>query len=85
VFHQYTIRVSGGRRDALVEGLQERGIGCGVYYPVPVHRQRIYDGVACACPEAERASEEVLSLPVHPALSQLDLEQIVGAVNELCA
>jgi dTDP-4-amino-4,6-dideoxygalactose transaminase len=84
VFHQYTIRVPGGRRDEVLEGLRERGVGCGVYYPVPVHQQRIYEGTDCLCPEAERASEEVLSLPVHPGLTQADLEHIVEAVNELC-
>jgi len=84
VFHQYTVRVPGGRRDDVVTGLRERGVGCGVYYPVPVHRQRIYADVTCSCPEAERASEEVLSLPVHPGVKRADLGQIVKAVNELC-
>jgi dTDP-4-amino-4,6-dideoxygalactose transaminase len=86
VFHQYTIRVAGGRRDAVLEGLKERGIGTGVYYPVPVHKQRVYleRGYEERLPEAERAAEEVLSLPVHPGLSGADLETIVTAVNELC-
>ncbi len=83
VFHQYTIRASNGRRDGMIEGLRERGVGCGVYYPVPVHKQRIFADVTCSCPEAERASEEVVSLPVHPGLSQADRETIVKAVNEL--
>ncbi|MBN1582040.1 MAG: DegT/DnrJ/EryC1/StrS family aminotransferase [Anaerolineae bacterium] len=84
VFHQYTIRVPGGRRDEVLEGLRERGVGCGVYYPVPVHKQRIYEGTDCLCPKAEQASEEVLSLPIHPGLAQGDLEHIVEAVNVLC-
>ena len=84
VFHQYTVRVPGGRRDEAIEALRGRGVGCGVYYPVPVHQQRIYEGVVCSCPEAERASGEVLSLPVHPGLSEADREQIVRAVNEVC-
>lgn len=84
VFHQYTIRVPDARRDAVMEGLREREIGCGVYYPVPVHKQRIYEETRCSCPEAEKASEQVLSLPVHPGLNQADLEHIVKAVNELC-
>jgi len=85
VFHQYTIRVAGGRRDAVLEGLREKGIGAGVYYPVPVHKQRVYveQGYETTLPEAERAAEEVLSLPVHPALSKADLETIVAAVNNL--
>jgi len=86
VFHQYTIRVSDGRRDAVLDGLRERGIGAEVYYPLPVHWQKFYKdmGYDVSLPEAEQACQEVLSLPVHPGLSQEDLKTIVGAVNELC-
>lgn len=86
VFHQYTVRVLDGRRDAVLDGLRERGIGTGVYYPVPVHQQRFYRdmGYDLTLPEAERAAREVLSLPIHPGLSAADLETIVEAVNELC-
>lgn len=84
VFHQYTIRVPGGKRDVLRAFLQERGIGSEVYYPVPIHQQRLYRdlGYNGHFPEAERAAREVLSLPVHPALSPSDLEAIAAAVNE---
>ena len=85
VFHQYTVRVPGGRRDALRAFLQENGVGSEVYYPVPVHKQTFYTeelGYDVTLPEAERAAAEVLSLPVHPALTQSDLEQIVARVNE---
>jgi perosamine synthetase len=84
VFHQYTIRVPDGRRDALQEHLQAHGIGSGVYYPVPIHKQTYYTrdlGYDVAFPEAERAAEEVLSLPVHPALSAEDLKIIVTTIN----
>lgn len=83
VFHQYTIRVPDGRRELVREELAQRGIGTGVYYPVPVHKQRVYleHGYDETFPEAEQAAAEVLSLPVHPALSQEDLETIVEAVN----
>lgn len=84
VFHQYTLRVPGGRRDALTEHLKANGIGYGIYYPVAVHRQTFYRetlGYNVHLPEAERAAAEVLSLPVHPALSPEDLEAIVQAVN----
>ncbi|MCB0170105.1 MAG: DegT/DnrJ/EryC1/StrS family aminotransferase [Anaerolineae bacterium] len=86
VFHQYTIRVPDGRRDEVLAGLQAQGIGCGVYYPVPVHQQRVYTelGYEVSLPEAERAALEVISLPVHPALSSAELETIVAAVNGLC-
>jgi dTDP-4-amino-4,6-dideoxygalactose transaminase len=84
VFHQYTIRVPDGQRDALREVLSDQDIGTGVYYPVPVHQQDYYVnalGYDVTLPEAEQASAEVLSLPVHPALSDEDLEAIVAAVN----
>ncbi|MEA3309539.1 MAG: DegT/DnrJ/EryC1/StrS family aminotransferase [Chloroflexota bacterium] len=84
VFHQYTIRVRGDQRDALVTHLRENGVGCGIYYPVPIHQQTFYVkdlGYDQTLPVAEQATREVLSLPVHPALSQEDLEIIVAAVN----
>jgi len=85
VFHQYTIRVPGGKRDGLMAHLQEKGVGSGVYYPVPIHQQTYYMnelGYKQSLPEAERAANEVLSLPVHPDLSLADLETIVRVVNE---
>ena len=86
VYHQYTLRLPDGKRDALRTHLQENGVGSEVYYPVPVHQQSFYMaelGYHLSLPEAERASAEVLSLPVHPALSQADLETIVARVNEI--
>jgi perosamine synthetase len=85
VFHQYTIRIVDGRRDALLEHLKECGVGTGVYYPIPIHQQTFYTqelGYSLHLPESECAAAEVLSLPVHPALSQDDLGAIVTAVNE---
>lgn len=84
VFHQYTIRVPNGKRDALRAYLKERGIGSEVYYPLPIHQQYLYKelGYNEHLPEVERAAQEVLSLPVHPALTPSDLEAIVEAVNE---
>jgi perosamine synthetase len=84
VFHQYTVRVPGSRRDALRTYLQENGVGSEVYYPVSVHKQSFYMGelgYQGSFPEAERAANEVLSLPVHPALSQGDLDTIITTVN----
>jgi dTDP-4-amino-4,6-dideoxygalactose transaminase len=84
VYHQYTVRVPGGRRDALRQYLQENGVGSEVYYPVPVHKQSFYMselGYDVSLPNSEQAALEVLALPVHPALSQADLETIVAKVN----
>lgn len=83
VYHQYTVRVPGNKRDALRTYLQERGVGSEVYYPVPVHKQVFYEemGYNLNLPEAERAASEVLSLPIHPSLTRSDLETIVDEVN----
>ncbi|HEY7270699.1 MAG TPA: DegT/DnrJ/EryC1/StrS family aminotransferase [Dehalococcoidia bacterium] len=87
VWHQYTVRVPSGR-DELAEWLKARGIQTSVYYPTPVPDQPLYRGKGydgASCPSARRLAREVLSLPVHPALSQDDLERIVAAVNEWTA
>ena len=83
VFHQYTIRTP--RRDWVVEQLTRRGIGTGIYYPIPIHQQAVYQGLGAeiVLPQAERASREVLSLPVHPSLTPADLAEIAQSVNEL--
>lgn len=84
VFHQYTIRVKGDRDEA-VKMLTEAGIGTGVFYPLPIHKQKVYVelGYTDHLPVAEQAAREVISLPVHPALSQADLDKIVREVNQL--
>lgn len=86
-WHQYTVRIVGLDRDSAVKQLTAAGVGSGVFYPVPAHRQahiieRGLDRGVCV-PEAERAAREVLSLPVHPALTAADLEGVVHAVNGL--
>ena len=87
VFHQYTIRVDRGRdRDAAVKQLNDAGVGSGIFYPVPAYRQAPlielgYGNVSL--PVTERLVKEVISLPVHPLLSQADLETIVSEVNKL--
>jgi len=80
VFHQYTVRVTGGKRDRFVEELRSRGIGAQVYYPRPVHEQPAYK-VPITLPETSLACSEVVSIPVHPNLSKRDLKQIVATVN----
>ncbi len=85
VWHQYTVRLPGKNRDAAVKQLTDNGVGTGVFYPVPAHRQDYLQEVAAgvSLPITERLSEEVFSLPVHPQLSQADLEKIVFEVNRL--
>jgi dTDP-4-amino-4,6-dideoxygalactose transaminase len=80
VYHQYTIRVVDQDRDAFAAELASRGVGTGVYYPIPNHRLPSF-ALTLDLPETERAAREALSLPVHPALSAGDLETIADAVN----
>ncbi|WP_256687764.1 DegT/DnrJ/EryC1/StrS family aminotransferase [Halococcus qingdaonensis] len=78
VYHQYTVRSE--HRDALEAALDAADIGSGIYYPIPIHEQPAYSDVERSLPVAERASREVLSLPVHPNLSPSDLTDIVNAI-----
>jgi dTDP-4-amino-4,6-dideoxygalactose transaminase len=80
VFHQYTIRVVDQDRDKFAEELTKRGIGNGVYYPTPIHRLPSFNSSEFL-PKTELAASQALSLPVHPSLSQSDLEKIVEVVN----
>lgn len=84
VYHQYTVRVPEDR-DGLAAALRsEYNIGSGMFYPVPNHRLAPF-ATDDDLPETERAAAECLSLPVHPSLSQEDLERIVTAVGKLAA
>jgi perosamine synthetase len=83
-WHLYTIAVRSGREE-LSAWLRDRGIQSGVYYPTPVPDQPLYRGLDYSgecCPNARRLAAQVISLPVHPGLSQEDLDTIVAAVNE---
>ncbi|HEO70273.1 MAG TPA: transcriptional regulator, partial [Candidatus Hydrogenedentes bacterium] len=82
VYHQYVIRVP--KRDAVREYLAQRGIGCAVFYPLALHRQPCFEPFGCAeadCPNADRASKEVLALPIYPELTTDQLDEVVEAVK----
>lgn len=82
VYHQYVVRVADDR-DGFARALEsEFGIGSGVYYPTPVHRLPSF-GLELDLPETERAAREVLALPVHPSLSDTELDRIATAVTSL--
>ena len=87
VYHQYTIRLEGAsaaERDEVARVLREQWrVGTGVYYPIPNHRLPSLAPYAPGVdlPGTERAARECLSLPVHPSLSEADLERIVRAVG----
>ncbi|WP_276168087.1 DegT/DnrJ/EryC1/StrS family aminotransferase [Zobellia alginiliquefaciens] len=76
VFHQYTLRITNGKRDALVKHLADNDIPCGVYYPIPLHKQKAYVDERyneTDFPVTNQLIKEVISLPMH---TELDSEQI---------
>ncbi len=86
VFHQYTLRIVDGSRDALREGLAERGIPSMIYYPVPLHLQKAYQDPRYKrgdFPIAERLAQCVLSVPMHTELDREQQDYIIDAINEL--
>ena len=86
VYNQYTIR--SGKRDALKEFLQSRGIPSEIYYPHALHLQPAFTDLgyaAGAFPEAEKCSAEVLSLPIYPELKDEQLEAVAQAIKEFQA
>ncbi|MBL8848779.1 MAG: DegT/DnrJ/EryC1/StrS family aminotransferase [Planctomycetaceae bacterium] len=83
VYNQYCVRVREGRRDAVLQSLQSRQIGCAVYYPKPLHLQPCFDFLGHKpgeFPQAEAAAGEVLALPIYPELGAARLERAASAV-----
>lgn len=83
VWNQYTLRVGEGRRDALKNFLQQNGIGCEIYYPVPLHNQQCFQGKSCSkvsLPETERAAREVLHIPIYPELTLGEQDRVVFTI-----
>ncbi len=87
VYNQYTIRVLHGKRDFLQKHLKENGISSMVYYPVPLHSMRVFEGrceISGDLKESERASREVLSLPIEPLFKVTELEEVISKVKDYC-
>lgn len=83
VYHQYVIRIK--QRDAAKQFLNDRGIGSGVFYPIPLHKQPCmtpYESPYNTCVEAERACNEVLALPVYPELTEEQQDAVIAALAE---
>lgn len=83
VFHQYTLKINGKDRDALAKHLNEKGIPCGVYYPIPLHNQKAY--VDARYDEADfkvtnQLVKEVISLPMHTELEDEQIEYITSTI-----
>lgn len=80
VYHQYTIKVK--NRERIIEALTKEGIASAIYYPVPLHKQDVYkkDYEGLVLPNTEKVSEEVLSLPIFPELTEEEIKTVVSAV-----
>jgi perosamine synthetase len=89
VFHQYVIKVEKDypmERNKLTEHLRKRGIGVAVHYSTPIYKQPLYKRLGyekTICPMAEEAHKRVLSLPVHPSVTEEDTRYILGVLKEM--
>jgi dTDP-4-amino-4,6-dideoxygalactose transaminase len=84
----YTVRVPGGRRDALAEALKAQGVPTMIYYPKSVHQQTAYRHYPVAdggLPASERLSQDVISLPIHAYLDESTQDRIIKAVRDALA
>lgn len=82
VYHVYAVRVQG--RDQLLRTLADRGIACGIHYPIPIHLQKAYRSLGLghgSFPVAERCAEEFLSLPMFPELTPEQIETVVREIK----
>ena len=85
VFHQFTVLFDEGKaRDEAIKAFEKNSIGTGVFYPIPIHQQKVFKDFKGSFPVAESVSQRVLSLPIHPGLSKDDLNKIVEVFNSLC-
>jgi dTDP-4-amino-4,6-dideoxygalactose transaminase len=88
VYHQYTIRVTdeyGHSRDELIEHLRANDIGCGIYYPKPLHLHKHFRSMGYKegdFPVSEKLSKQVLSLPVNPFVTEDDVEKIIDTISQ---
>jgi dTDP-4-amino-4,6-dideoxygalactose transaminase len=88
IWAQYTIRLQGGRRDALAAALKEQGIPTAIYYPKPLHRQQAYRHFPAAeggLAVSEHIADEVISLPMHAYLDAPTQDRITAAVRNALA
>jgi perosamine synthetase len=86
VYHQYVVKLPAGyplARDAFMNALHEQGIGTAVHYPIPVNRQPVYENEHASCPVSDNLAASVVSLPVHPSVTDEELTYICDAVRGL--
>ena len=83
-YHQYTIRIKNGRRDDFTKYLGSNNIGFGVFYPISIPEQKCYEGMNMEndFPATDKTKLEVVSLPVHPLLTEEEVATVVKVINE---
>ncbi len=84
VWNQFSLRISGSRRDALRQYLTEQQVGSEIYYPIPLHRQQCFTSLGYAegsLPETERAAAEILHIPVYPEMTSAEQDQVVATIS----
>lgn len=84
VYHLMVVRVDAGRRDAIRDQLAKSGIATAIHYPRPIHLQRAYAHLGFgpgSCPVAERAADEMISLPMFPDLTTAQVDRVVEALR----
>jgi dTDP-4-amino-4,6-dideoxygalactose transaminase len=84
IYHVYAVRVQ--NRDRLMSALGEKGVSCGIHYPIPIHLTEAYKFMGLgkgSFPAAEKCAEEFLSLPMYPELSEEQIEYVCAAIKSL--
>ena len=80
VFYTYTLRHK--KRDEIIEYLKSRGISTGIYYPIPLHKQKAFEQYTTSLPVSEEYSDEIFAIPVYPELTGEQVEYITNTLNE---
>ena len=85
IYNQFSMRIHGGKRDALLKFLKDRKIGCEIYYPVPMHIQECFVDLGYekgSMPKSELAAEEAIAIPIYPELTEAQMQFVSDAIHE---